>query len=124
MTAAAYGSRVVDRMTEQVPEIRIADLTVAYERHPALHHVSGIFRPGSLTAIVGPNGAGKSTLLKAIAGIIRPVQGQIECGLATGHGRRRRYVALLPQQAEIERDFPITVLDTVLPRIRWQSPYR
>ena len=46
------------------------DLTLAYERHPAVHHLSGTLMRGSLTAIVGPNGAGKSTLLRAVAGLI------------------------------------------------------
>ena len=44
------------------------DLTLTYERHPAVHHLSGALARGSLTAIVGPNGAGKSTLLKGIVG--------------------------------------------------------
>jgi ABC-type molybdenum transport system ATPase subunit/photorepair protein PhrA len=65
-----------------VPALSITDLTVAYERVPAVHHLSGSFAPGSLTAIVGPNGAGKSTLLKAIAGLVTPSEGGIDC--ATG----------------------------------------
>jgi zinc/manganese transport system ATP-binding protein len=85
------------------------DLTLAYERHPAVHHLNGALARGSLTAIVGPNGAGKSTLLKGIVGQMRPAEGIIEradlgpCG-----------IAYLPQQAEIERRFPISGLDTVL----------
>jgi zinc/manganese transport system ATP-binding protein len=97
-------------MAGRAPDVLIDDLTVAYERHPALHHVSGVFRSGSLTAVVGPNGAGKSTLLKAIAGIVRPVEGRVRCG---DRARCRDEVALLPQQAEIEREFPVTVLDAV-----------
>jgi zinc/manganese transport system ATP-binding protein len=99
--------------------VAIEDLTVAYERHPALHHLSGCFEPGSLTAIIGPNGAGKSTLVKAIAGTVRPAGGHIRCIGAEAHG-----LAYLPQQSEIERSFPISVLDTVLlghwRRIGWR----
>jgi ABC-type multidrug transport system fused ATPase/permease subunit len=51
------------------PAIQLDDLTVCYNRHPAVHHLSGAFHRGSLTAIVGPNGAGKSTLIKAIMAI-------------------------------------------------------
>ena len=47
--------------------IALHDLTLGYDRHPAVHHLSGRFRPGSLTAVVGPNGSGKSTLLKGLA---------------------------------------------------------
>ena len=36
--------------------VRLDNLTVSYRQHPALHHVSGQFEPGSLTAVVGPNG--------------------------------------------------------------------
>jgi zinc/manganese transport system ATP-binding protein len=99
--------------------VAIENLTVAYEQHPALHHLSGCFEPGSLTAIIGPNGAGKSTLIKAIAGTIRPAGGRI-----LRAGIEPRGLAYLPQQSEIERSFPITVLDTVLlghwRRIGWR----
>jgi len=88
--------------------IRVRDLTVAYDRHPAIHHLSGEFKPGSLTALVGPNGGGKSTLLKTIVGLLRPAEGGIELS-----GVRPQDIAYLPQQAEIDRSFPITVLDAV-----------
>jgi zinc/manganese transport system ATP-binding protein len=88
--------------------IAIEDLTVAYEREPAVHHLTGTFDSGSLTAIVGPNGAGKSTLIKTIVGLIRPDSGRIDTGNA-----QRRDIAYLPQVAEIDRGFPISVADTV-----------
>jgi zinc/manganese transport system ATP-binding protein len=86
-------------------EIRLSDLTVCHARRPAVHHLSGRFAPGSLTAVVGPNGAGKSTLLRALAGLHPPEAGRIE-----GMGR----VALLPQQSAVDRSFPLSCLDTVL----------
>jgi len=89
--------------------IGLRDLTIAYDRHPAVHHLTGDFAPGSLTAIVGPNGAGKSTLLKAITGALRPAAGTVEL-----NGLSRSDLAYLPQQAEIDRAFPITVADTVV----------
>jgi zinc/manganese transport system ATP-binding protein len=88
--------------------IQLDDLTLGYDRHPAVHHLSGSFAPGSLTAVVGPNGAGKTTLLKAIVGLLRPVAGRIDLGTV-----RRTQIAYLPQQADIDRSFPISVLDTV-----------
>jgi zinc/manganese transport system ATP-binding protein len=93
----------------QPAAIRVHDLTVAYDRHPAIHHVSGEFKPGSLSAVVGPNGAGKSTLLKAIVGLLRPAEGRVELV-----GASPADIAYLPQQAEIDRSFPISVLDAVL----------
>ena len=60
--------------------IVLHDLTLGYDGHPAVHHLSGVFEPGSMTAVVGPNGSGKSTLLKGITGILRPLGGRIERG--------------------------------------------
>lgn len=88
--------------------LRFQDVTFGYERHPAVHHLSGALRDGSLTAVVGPNGAGKSTLLKGIVGLLRPLSGRI-----VNEGLSRAEIAYLPQQAEIDRSFPITVFDTV-----------
>src|SRR5690348_4084253 len=68
-------------MAGRTSSIEIDDLTLAYDRRPAVHHLSGRFEAGSLTAVVGPNGAGKSTLLKAIAGLLRPEAGRIALGL-------------------------------------------
>ncbi|TWB55456.1 zinc/manganese transport system ATP-binding protein [Rhizobium sp. ERR 922] len=89
--------------------IRFNNLTVTYERHPAVHHLSGGFAAGSLTAIAGPNGAGKSTLLKAIVGELRPAEGSIDRGKLT-----RNDFGYLPQVADIARRFPISVADTVM----------
>ncbi len=89
--------------------LSLDNLTVCYDRHPAVHHLSGAFPDGSLTAIVGPNGAGKSTLLKAIMGLLPTTTGRIDRVALT-----RSDIAYLPQQAQIDRQFPITVLDVVL----------
>ena len=63
---------------------------------------------GALMAVVGPNGAGKSTLFKGIVGVIKPLAGGIDlCGL------RARDIAYLPQIADIDRTFPISVYDMV-----------
>ncbi len=88
--------------------IVIHDLTLGYDGHPAVHHLSGTFESGSMTAVVGPNGSGKSTLLKGIVGILRPFTGRIDLD-----GLEISRIAYLPQQAEIDRSFPITVLDLV-----------
>ncbi len=88
------------------PAIHCRDLTLSYRRHPAVHHLTGSFAPGSFTAVVGPNGAGKSTLLKGIVGLIRPDSGTIEI-----EGAKRSDIAYLPQQAALDRGFPMRVLD-------------
>jgi zinc/manganese transport system ATP-binding protein len=74
-----------------------------------VHHVTGRFLPGSLTAIVGPNGAGKSTLLGALSGQLQAAEGSIQFGQA-----QKCELAYLPQQSSIDREFPIRVVDVVL----------
>jgi zinc/manganese transport system ATP-binding protein len=87
--------------------LRLHDLTIGYDRHPAVHHVDLEVRAGELLAIVGPNGAGKSTLLKALAGVVAPMGGRVERADAQAR------IGYLPQQADIDRSFPVSVLDTV-----------
>ncbi len=89
-------------------QLAFHDLTLGYDRHPAIHHLDGAVARGALLAVVGPNGAGKSTLFKGIVGIVPTLAGSIDlCGLD------RREVAYLPQVPDIERSFPIHVYDFV-----------
>jgi zinc/manganese transport system ATP-binding protein len=88
--------------------IRFDDLTLGYDRHPAVHHLAGELPAGSLTAVVGPNGAGKSTLLKGIAGALTPLSGRIVIP-----PDEKRRIAYLPQVMDIDRSFPISVYDLV-----------
>ena len=88
--------------------ITIENLTLAYQGHPAIHHLDINFKPGSLTAIVGPNGAGKSTLLKGISGELNPSGGFINF-----HGISHKDIAYLPQQVQIDTTFPLSVFEFV-----------
>ncbi|HEY4773985.1 MAG TPA: ATP-binding cassette domain-containing protein, partial [Xanthobacteraceae bacterium] len=56
-------------------QVKFRDLTLGYDRHPAVHHLSGDIAAGALVAVVGPNGAGKSTLFKGIVGVLPPLAG-------------------------------------------------
>jgi zinc/manganese transport system ATP-binding protein len=91
------------------------DLTLGYDRHPAVHHLNGTVASGALIAVVGPNGAGKSTLFKGIVGVIKPLAGQIDLGAL-----KPRDIAYLPQAADIDRSFPINVFDLVAMGL-WRS---
>jgi zinc/manganese transport system ATP-binding protein len=88
--------------------LHFRNLTLGYDRHPAVHHLDGAIETGALVAIVGPNGAGKSTLFKGIVGAIKPFAGRIERG-----GLSPQDIAYLPQAAEIDRSFPVNVYDMV-----------
>ena len=86
--------------------ITFRDLTLGYNSHAAVHHLSGSVRRGSLTAVVGQNGSGKSTLMKGIVGVLKPMAGS--CTVANGSR-----IAYLPQQSELDRTFPARVVDLV-----------
>jgi ABC-type Mn2+/Zn2+ transport system ATPase subunit len=84
----------------------IEDLTVSYNRIPAVHHLSTTLHCGSAVGLIGPNGAGKTTLLKAIAGLLPIETGRIRTG---DHAGENRAVAYVPQREAVDWDFPITV---------------
>jgi zinc/manganese transport system ATP-binding protein len=95
--------------------VQFRDLTLGYERHPAVHHLSGSVKAGDLLAVVGPNGAGKSTLFKGMMGLIKPLAGSVEFS-----GLKRADIAYLPQAADINADFPISLYDMVAVGL-WRS---
>jgi zinc/manganese transport system ATP-binding protein len=95
--------------------ISFSDLTLGYDGHPAVHHLSGTVEAGELLAICGPNGAGKSTLLKAISGACAPLGGSLR--LSNGAAAETAY---LPQLAEVDLSFPINVFDFVAMGV-WRS---
>src|ERR1700712_1965799 len=88
--------------------LQFRDVTLGYDRHPAVHHLSGEIASGALIAVIGPNGAGKSTLFRGIVGILKPLAGSIGLGDLSA-----RDIAYLPQTLDIDRSFPISVFDFV-----------
>jgi len=88
--------------------LQFRDVTLGYDRHPAVHHLNGDVAPGALLAVVGPNGAGKSTLFRGVVGILKPLSGKIVTSDLDLWD-----IAYLPQTAEIDRSFPISVFDFV-----------
>jgi putative ABC transport system ATP-binding protein len=76
-------------------------VTVAYGKdRPVLRDVSAAVVPGRVLAVTGPSGAGKTTLLWAMAGLLRPVDGQVTVDGAPlrdrDHAVQQRIV-LIPQ---------------------------
>ena len=94
--------------TARAPILRFENLTLGYNRHPAVHHLSAEVAAGTLLAVVGPNGAGKSTLLKGIVGELRPMQGRVDL-----IGLESRKIAYLTQQSTLDSSFPVVIHDFV-----------
>ncbi|MFW6368284.1 MAG: metal ABC transporter ATP-binding protein [Spirochaetota bacterium] len=87
----------------------------SYDSSYVLVDVSFSLSSGELIAIVGPNGAGKSTLFKLLTGIKRPDHGTLSVfGESVYASRRSNRIAYVPQETDIDWDFPITVRDVVL----------
>lgn len=93
--------------------ILVKNLFVSYHGNEALNNVSFSVNEGNLVGIIGPNGAGKSTLLKALLNLISRDQGDVQI-LGKTIKEMRTKIAYVPQRSNIDWDFPITVIDTVL----------
>ena len=74
---------------------------------PVVEDVSFSLKLGSLLGIVGPNGGGKSTLLKLLVGLLTPCSGVVS------HSCPLKEVGYLPQRTEVDRNFPLRVVDVV-----------
>ncbi len=90
--------------------LRASDLAVGYDRQPVLKNINFTIEAGDYFCIVGENGSGKSTLMKTILGLQNPVSGTVEFG----EGVEKNQIGYLPQQSDVQRDFPATVYEIVL----------
>ena len=90
--------------------LRASDLAVGYDRQPVLKNINFTIEAGDYFCIVGENGSGKSTLMKTILGLQNPVSGTVEFG----DGVEKNQIGYLPQQSDVQRDFPATVYEIVL----------
>lgn len=93
--------------------LTVRDLFVSYHGNEAVKDISFSIDPGTLVGIIGPNGAGKSTLIKALLNLIPKDKGDVQI-YGKSVKELRKSVAYVPQRSNIDWDFPITVLDTVV----------
>lgn len=86
------------------------NLTIGYENNVVIKDISFEINKGDYLCIVGENGAGKSTLMKTLLGLIPPIGGDI----IFGEGLGKNEIGYLPQQTQVQRDFPASVEEIVL----------
>lgn len=91
-------------------QIHVHDLSLGYEGNLLVEHLDFSVNPGDYLCIVGENGSGKSTLMRTLLGLQKPLAGSIEFG----DGLKANEIGYLPQQTEVQRDFPASVREIVL----------
>ena len=91
-------------------QLTCQNLCVGYDGKPVLQDLNFEVCPGDYLCIVGENGSGKSTLMKTILGLQTPISGRI----LTGDGLRKNEIGYLPQQTQVQKDFPASVREIVL----------
>ncbi|HMT67741.1 MAG TPA: ATP-binding cassette domain-containing protein, partial [Bacteroidales bacterium] len=89
----------------------IESLTAGYEGKIVLSDVSMIVQENDFIGIIGPNGGGKTTLLKVILGLLQPLSGKVD--YSPGNLRLNQ-IGYMPQVAQGDTLFPVTVEDVVL----------
>ena len=90
--------------------ISAKDLSIGYDGKPVLGEIHFQVEKGNYLCVVGENGSGKTTLMKTILGLIPPINGRI----LYGDGLKKNQIGYLPQQTELQKDFPASGEEVVL----------
>ena len=91
-------------------QIKCENLTLGYGSQEILSGLSFEVNRGDYLCIVGSNGSGKTTLMKTVLGLTKPLGGSIEFS----DGLRASGIGYLPQQTDVQRDFPASVEEIVI----------
>jgi ABC-type Mn2+/Zn2+ transport system ATPase subunit len=92
------------------PVLALRDVSLGYDGHPVLQHISFEIEEGEFLALLGPNGAGKSTLLRGMLGLTPSLAGRVEYGF----DRRVSPPGYVPQRDTLDPIFPLTAAEVVL----------
>ncbi|MBQ3514794.1 MAG: metal ABC transporter ATP-binding protein [Lachnospiraceae bacterium] len=86
------------------------NVSFGYENIIAISEVSFSLKEGEYLCVVGENGSGKSTLMKGLLGLLKPLKGE----LVLDESLQKSSIGYLPQQTDLQKDFPATVFEVVL----------
>lgn len=96
------------------------DVSVGYESKPVARNISFSLEEGDYLCIVGENGSGKTTLMKTLLRLMHPLSGSIE----TGESVKKNGIGYLPQQTDVQKDFPASVQEIVLSGCQARGGFR
>lgn len=91
-------------------QLTCENLTLGYNSKVIIENLNFSVNKGDYLCILGENGSGKSTLMKTILHLQKPISGKI----TTGDGLLADEIGYLPQQTQVQRDFPASVKEIVL----------
>ncbi len=86
------------------------NLSVGYDKREVIRDLDFELGSGDYLCIVGENGSGKTTLMKTLLGLIPSISGEV----STGEGMLPNEIGYLPQQTDIQKDFPASVREIVI----------
>ena len=89
--------------------IKCENVSIGYEGQTVVKDLDFQIAPGDYLCIVGENGSGKSTLVRSLLGLKNVEKGQI----IYGDGLKQTEIGYLPQQTDVQKDFPASVYEVV-----------
>ena len=89
--------------------IKCENVSIGYEGQTVVKDLDFQIDPGDYLCIVGENGSGKSTLVRSLLGLKNVEKGQI----IYGDGLKQTEIGYLPQQTDVQKDFPASVYEVV-----------
>jgi ABC-type Mn2+/Zn2+ transport system ATPase subunit len=104
-------------LDRQVPIIRFERASFGFPGVIALQDISLTIHDGEFVGVIGPNGSGKTTLCRAVLGLMAPLEGHLhifDCACEKLRCHHRAKIGYLPQKGVVDRNFPVTVLETVM----------
>jgi len=101
-----------DSQQPSTPLVDIKNLYAGYQHETVLEDINLTIFQDDFIGLIGPNGGGKTTLLKIMLGLLEPQAGTVQVMGESPHKGRQR-IGYVPQFAEYDAEFPISVRDVV-----------
>ncbi len=90
--------------------IKAEKLSLGYDSGAIVKDLNFEVNSGDYLCIIGHNGSGKSTLMRTLLGLIKPISGEV----VFEGGLRKNEIGYLPQQTQVQKDFPASIEEIVL----------